>query len=143
MQDVLTRTPPPYDQRLKYDEGPQQFGDLRLAKRSSNAPADAGLMMVHGGFWRAKYDLAHAGHLCAALAKAGITTFNIEYRRVGDAGGGWPGSFEDVQRAFRFFRGQAKRLHLLPAKIGVIGHSAGGQLAIALAAHEKGVHASV
>src|SRR4051812_48422918 len=82
-EDVLTRTPPPYDARLKYGTDPNQFGDLRLPKSKNKTPL---VMMIHGGFWRAKYDLAHTGHLCAALTRDGITTFNLEYRRVGNPG---------------------------------------------------------
>src|SRR4029077_9936537 len=49
------------------------------------------------GVWRAKDDLRHAGHLCAALTAKGIATANLEYRRVGNTGGGWPGTFADVR----------------------------------------------
>lgn len=143
--DVLTRTPPPYDERLSYGADPLQFGELRMPpngriKKRGPIPA---LMNIHGGFWRAKYDLAHAGHLCAALAAAGIATFNLEYRRVGNPGGGWPGSFEDVLSGFRFLRTLAGKFTLDPSRLLVMGHSAGGQLALGLAAHAKGVHAAV
>ena len=50
------------------------------------------VMNIHGGFWRAKYDLKHAGYLCAALTAKGLATWNVEYRRVGNPGGGWPGT---------------------------------------------------
>jgi acetyl esterase/lipase len=93
-------------------------------------------MNIHGGFWRAKYGLEHAGHLCAALTKTGIATWNVEYRRVGNAGGGWPGSFEDVASGFRFLPQIAKQYKLDVARVLVMGHSAGGQLALCLAAHE-------
>ena len=62
--DILTLPPPPADTRLPYGTDPNQFGDLRLPKTKGPFPA---VMNIHGGFWRAKYDLAHAGHLCAAL----------------------------------------------------------------------------
>jgi len=77
--------------------------------------------MIHGGFWRARYDLLHAGHLCAALTAAGYPTANIEYRRTGEIGGSWPGTFEDVKRAITF-AGTASTI--------VVGHSAGGHLAL-------------
>ena len=56
-------------------------------------------MMIHGGYWQAIYNLTHAGHLCLDLAASGIATWNIEYRRIGDPGGGWPGALDDVSRA--------------------------------------------
>src|SRR5438045_2159464 len=90
---ILTLTPPPADQRIVYGPGPQHFGDLRLPAGSGPHPV---IVYIHGGFWRAEYDLAHAGHACAALTAAtGAASWNVEYRRVGDAGGGWPGTLLD------------------------------------------------
>jgi len=93
-------------------------------------------MNIHGGFWRAAYDLGHAGHLCAALTSKGLATWNVEYRRVGNDGGGWPGTFEDVRNAYRFLPHLAQRYKLDATKVLVMGHSAGGELALCLAAHE-------
>src|SRR5579864_7326020 len=131
--DILTLPPPPADARLSYGTDPNQFGDLRLPKTKGPFPV---AMNIHGGFWRAKYDLAHAGHLCAALTAKGIATWNVEYRRVGNPGGGWPGTFEDVRNAYRFVPQLAKRYNLDASKFLVMGHSAGGQLALCLTAHE-------
>jgi acetyl esterase/lipase len=132
--DILTLPPPPADVRLSYGTDPNQFGDLRLPKAKGPFPV---VMNIHGGFWRAKYDLAHAGHLCAALTAKGFATWNIEYRRLGNAGGGWPGTFEDIRAAYRYLPEIAKRYHVDAAKTLVMGHSAGGQLALCLAAHES------
>jgi acetyl esterase/lipase len=132
-EDILSLTPPPADHSLPYGTDPNQFGDLRIPKASGPFPV---VMNIHGGFWRAKYGLKHAGHLCAALTKKGIATWNLEYRRVGNAGGAWPGSFEDVANGFRFLPQIAKEYKLDVARMLVIGHSAGGQLALCLAAHE-------
>jgi acetyl esterase/lipase len=128
--DVLTRKPPPYDARLKYGADENQFGDLRLPASKRPHPL---LMNIHGGYWRAKYDLQHASHLCAALATAGIATFNLEYRRVGNPGGGWPGTFEDIGNGLKYIQQHAAEHHLDAKRILVMGHSAGGQLAICLA----------
>src|SRR5690348_152130 len=131
--DILTLPPPPADARVAYGSDPHQFGDLRLPKSKGPHPV---VMNIHGGFWRNRYDLAHAGHLCATLTAQNSATWNIEYRRVGDDGGAWPGTFEDILKAFRFIP-QMARAHDLDAKrIVVMGHSAGGQLALCLAAHE-------
>jgi acetyl esterase/lipase len=133
-EDILTIPPPPADARLAYGADSNQFGDLRLPKTKGPFPV---VMTIHGGFWRAKYDLAHAGHLCAALTAKGIATWNVEYRRVGNAGGGWPGTFEDIRNAYRYLPQIAKRYDLDSTKVLVMGHSAGGQLALCLAAHES------
>src|SRR5277367_1902990 len=135
-EDILTLPPPPADARLSYGTDPNQFADLRLPKTKGPFPA---VMMIHGGFWRAKYDLAHTGHLCAALTAKGYATWNLEYRRVGNPGGGWPGTFEDIKNGYRFVPQIAMRYNLDATKILVMGHSAGGQLAICLAAQEPSV----
>jgi acetyl esterase/lipase len=132
--DILTLPPPPADARLPYGADPNQFADLRLPKTKGPFPV---VMNIHGGFWRAKYDLAHTGHLCAALTAKGFATWNIEYRRVGNPNGGWPATFEDIRNAFRYLPQIAKQYNFDSTKILVMGHSAGGQLAFCLAAHES------
>lgn len=62
-----------------------------------------------------------------------------EYRRIGNPGGGWPGSFEDVRSAYRFLQQEHARFQLDLEKLVVMGHSAGGQLALCLAAHEASI----
>jgi acetyl esterase/lipase len=143
-EDILSLAPPRADVRAAYGNDPNQFVDLRLPKgKGPHALA----IVIHGGYWRSRYDLGYAGHLCAALTAKGIATANLEYRRVGNAGGGWPGTFADVRSAYQF-------LLQLPAKnvrqygfdlrrVVVIGHSAGSQLGLCLAAHESGVKAVI
>ena len=133
--DILTLKPPPADARIAYGSDPNQFVDLRMpAKKKELLPL---VINIHGGFWRAKYNLDHAGHLCAALTEAGLATANLEYRRVGNEGGGWPGTFADIRLAYRFLVQDAAEHHFDMRKIVVMGHSAGGQLALCLAAHES------
>lgn len=139
-EEILTLAPPAADHRLAYGNDPNQFGDLRLPKGSGPFPV---VMNIHGGFWRAKYDLLHAGHLCAALTGKGIATWNLEYRRVGNAGGGWPGTFEDIRDGYRFLPQIGKQYKLDASRVLVMGHSAGGQLALCLAAHESSVAGAV
>ncbi|HEY6972414.1 MAG TPA: alpha/beta hydrolase, partial [Candidatus Angelobacter sp.] len=133
-ESILTRKPPIADRRISYGSDPNQFIDVRVPQGKGPHPV---VFFIHGGYWRAKYDLAYAGHLCAALTKTGTATWNIEYRRIGNPGGGWPGTFEDVRTAYQF-------LHAHPAeadleKVCVAGHSAGGHLALCLTSFEKSV----
>jgi acetyl esterase/lipase len=129
-ESILDRRPPPADQRLRYGAEPLQFGDLRLPGGPGPHPC---AVAIHGGFWRNRYDLGHLGHLCAALTAAGIATWSIEYRRIGDPGGGWPGTFRDVAMAARSLFDHATRYDIDPARIIAVGHSAGGHLASWLA----------
>lgn len=137
-EDILSRQPPPADLRLTYGADPNQFLDLRFPAEKSKRPWPLAVN-IHGGFWRAKYNLDHAGHLCAAITARGIATANLEYRRVGNEGGAWPGTFEDIRSAYKFLAQSARKHNFDAQRIVVMGHSAGGQLAFCLAAHEPSV----
>ncbi len=131
--DILTLPPPPVDARLPYGSDPNQFGELRVPKTGGPFPV---VVNIHGGYWRAKYDLKQAGHLCSGLTAKGFATWNLEYRRVGNAGGGWPTTFEDVRGGYHYVSQISQRYNLDSSKVLVMGHSAGGQLALCLAGHE-------
>ena len=137
--DILSRQPPPADKRLAYGSDANQFLDLRLPHHEKAKLLSPLVINIHGGFWRAQYSLDHAAHLCAALTAHGLATANLEYRRVGNPGGGWPGSFADIRSAYQFLVQRADAEHLDRERIVVMGHSAGGQLALCLAAHEPTV----
>jgi acetyl esterase/lipase len=140
-EDILSRQPPRPDLRLIYGSDPNQFMDLRVpASEHKRSPL---VMNIHGGFWRAKYNLDHAGHLCAALTAKGLATANLEYRRVGNEGGAWPGTFSDVRSAYQYLIQNADKYDFDTRKVEVMGHSAGGQLALCLAAHESQVRAVI
>jgi acetyl esterase/lipase len=134
--DILSLAAPRVDARVAYGADGNQFLDLRLPM--GKGPHGLAIC-IHGGYWRAKYDLGYMGHLCAALTARGITTANLEYRRVGNAGGGWPGTFADVRAGYQFLLQNARKYELDARRMVVMGHSAGGQLGLCLAAHEKGV----
>lgn len=139
-EDILSKPQPPPDERVAYGADANQFLEVRLPRTKQ---LHSILLNIHGGYWRAQYDLTHAGHLCEALRSAGVATFNAEYRRVGNTGGGWPGTFEDVRSAYRFVQQEHSRFHLDLDKLVVMGHSAGGQLALCLAAHETSVRRAI
>jgi len=138
--DILTFPSPLADRRITYGSDPNQFFDLRLPTAKVSITAHPIVINIHGGFWRARYDLSHAGHLCAALTRQGIATANVEYRRVGNHGGRWPGTFADICAAYAFIVQHAEEHNIDPRKILIMGHSAGGQLALCLAAREPRVH---
>jgi acetyl esterase/lipase len=132
-ESILDLAPPPYDRRVRYGDAPQQFFDLRFPTGEQRART---VINIHGGYWRAKYDLQHAGHFCGALTNAGCVSVNLEYRRVGNPSGGWPGTFDDVRHAFDYIHRHATELRIDKQQITLTGHSAGSQLALWLAAHE-------
>jgi acetyl esterase/lipase len=132
-QDILTLPPPKADARIPYGKNAQQFGDLRLPKGSGPHPT---VVFIHGGFWRNAYSLDHAGHLCAALARAGAATWNIEYRRLGDPGAGWAAMADDIVRGAEFLNTLAKGHNLDLKRVIGAGHSAGGHLVLWLAAQQ-------
>lgn len=109
----------------RYGTDPQQVAEYYPARDPS-----ALVLFLHGGYWRAPYDRSHARPLAGALADAGFAVLLTEYRRVGQPGGGWPGTLEDVAAAVDTLPGAvAPDLPLLLA-----GHSAGGHLALWAAA---------
>lgn len=129
---VLDRTPPKADHRLPYGNLPLQFGDLHLPALHAGSRAPL-VVMVHGGWWKNAYDLNYFGFACQALRKAGVATWSLEYRRVGDEGGGWPGTMADVAAGFDYVAELAKTYPLDLDRVAAAGHSAGGHLAFWLA----------
>jgi acetyl esterase/lipase len=136
MSDNILSVPPvAADKRIGYGPEPDQYFDLYAARHNaSQAPV---LLNIHGGFWRAKYDLTHASHLCSALAARGWNVANLEYRRVGSPGGGWPRTFQDIRNAYRYLVQHSRDLGIPAVPAIAMGHSAGGQLALCLAARER------
>lgn len=133
--NVLTREAPPPDLVMRYGSGPDHVADLRLPRRDVRVPAPPPLVIfLHGGFWRAAYDRAHTGPLATALAAAGYAVCVPEFRRVGQPGGGWPGTFDDVAAIMDTVPAQVRRLAgpdaIAVGDVLVAGHSAGGHLAL-------------
>ena len=131
----LTAAPvAPATARIAYGPGARQFGDLRLPNGHGPFPI---VVLVHGGCWQAGYGLDYVAPAAAALTRLGVATWSIEYRRLGDPGGGWPGTFEDVARATSYVTQLAERFPLDPRHVVLAGHSAGGQLALWVAQRER------
>lgn len=128
--------------KLAYGSDPLQFGELRLPKAKGQSPI---VILVHGGCWMDRLpnrdprdtSLEPLHPLAAALADAGVATWNVEYRRSGHPGGGWPGSFLDLSAAVDFLRTIAPAHNLDLTRVIVLGHSSGGQLAHWIAARPK------
>ena len=140
--ELVKQVTPPASERLPYGKSPLQFGELRLPAGKGPFPV---AILVHGGCWEVKlrnlpesvtsFELLRP--IAAALATAGIASWNIEYRRLGNEGGGWPGTYQDLSRAADYLRELAPRYHLDLKHSVAVGHSSGGQLALWLGARGK------
>ncbi|APW39189.1 hypothetical protein RD110_19840 [Rhodoferax koreense] len=120
--------------RAAYGPAPQQFGELRLPQVPGPHPV---IVLIHGGCWRNRYDLVYITRLAAWLTAQGWATWTIEYRRLGDAGGGWPGTLRDAGAALDHLRRLAPAAGLDLGRVIVAGHSAGGHLALWLASRAR------
>jgi len=133
----------------RYGAHPAQFGELWLPDSTRLDGAAHGgaplgtVVIIHGGFWRARYDLSLGRPLAADLAARGYAAWNLEYRRA-LAGGGWPGTFEDVAAGIDLLATLSESTG--PASTGLpvdtrhviaVGHSAGGHLAAWAAGRAK------
>lgn len=112
-----------------YGPDPAQFGELTTPVGRDRA---ATVVVLHGGFWRARYDLQLGRPIAADLAHRGYAVWNLEYRRVG-AGGGWPATFVDVAAGID----KLADLDVDLSSVVLLGHSAGGQLAAWAAARTQ------
>ena len=108
--------------RIAYGDDPSQFAELTRPRGASKGV----VVVIHGGFWKAEYDLELGRPLAASLAEQGWTAWNIEYRRVG-AGGGTPATFDDVHAAIERL-GSVEDVDT--STLLTLGHSAGGHLAV-------------
>jgi acetyl esterase/lipase len=122
------------DRMVAYGAAEAQFAEFWLP------PGTAGglpvVVLIHGGCWLAAYDIAHIRPLAAALADAGFAVWAPEYRRVGETGGGWPGTFHDVAAAIDFLE-YLDEPRLDRGRVVFAGHSAGGHLALWAAARTR------
>ncbi len=139
--DVLSRTPPKADARIHYAAGQSQFGDLWMpsVKAGQWVPV---VVFIHGGWWQAEYSLDYAGFVCSALKSNGIAVWSVEYRRVGQPGGGWPNTFLDVAAGADYLGALSQKYPLDLNRVVTMGHSAGGHLALWLAGRHHVAHDS-
>ncbi len=116
-------------ERIPYGQDPSQVAELTRPTGTSRGV----VVVVHGGFWRAEYDLSLGRPLAASLAEQGWTAWNLEYRRVGN-GGGWPATADDVSAGIDALA-DVEGLDL--ERVVTLGHSAGGHLAVWAAGRQR------
>ena len=124
--------------RVRYaGDSPVQYGDLRLPAGRVPAAGHPVAVVIHGGAWHADWTSDYTSRFAEALTDAGIATWNIEFRRLGNRGGGYPGTFTDVGLATDFLRTLAETHPLDLGRVVVVGHSSGGHLALWLASRRN------
>src|SRR5919197_5459876 len=106
-------------ERIAYGPDAFQFAEVTLPKGDGPHPV---AIVIHGGFWRAKYDLEYIRPACEALREAGIASWNVEYRRIGNPGGGWPGTLHDVAAAADHLAELSSQFGLDLHRVAAIGH---------------------
>ncbi len=110
-----------------YGPLPDQVGDLLIPDGHGSHPV---AVVIHGGFWREPYKRDRIEPLAQDLTSRGWATWNIEYRRVGDSGGGFPETFEDVANAVDYLKDLSEEHELDLDRTVFLGYSAGGHLAV-------------
>lgn len=113
-------------QTFHYGPAASQAGDLYLPKAASHVPV---ICLLHGGFWRLPYARDQMVPLAEDLMRRGYAAWNLEYRRLGEDGGGWPNTLQDVADGIDFLATLAGR-GLDLSRVVSVGHSAGGHLAL-------------
>jgi acetyl esterase/lipase len=106
---------------------PDQVGDLRMPEGDGPHPV---VVLIHGGAWRERWERDLMDSIAVDLTARGYATWNLEYRRVGPAGGGWPNTFADVAAGIDSLSRLAGMYSLDTARVALMGHSAGGHLAL-------------
>lgn len=125
---LLEREREPADHRIAYGQGEAQYGELWLPRGEGPHPL---VIMIHGGCWRAEIPgTILQDQLNADLRRRGHAVWNITYPRVGHDDGGYPGTFISVAAALDHVRGLAEEHPLDLSRSVVVGHSAGGHLAL-------------
>ncbi len=124
----------PADHVIHYGDDPLQFVELRLPRGKGPHPV---IILIHGGCWLKDYNVDYIGKLARAFTEHGIATWTPEYRRVGNDGGNWPGLFQDILKSSDHMLNVAGQYGLDINNVIASGHSAGGQLALWLAARDQ------
>ncbi|MEO1169004.1 MAG: alpha/beta hydrolase [Pseudomonadota bacterium] len=133
--DLFARAKPETNIRIPYGEGDLQFSELWLPEGDGPHPV---VLMIHGGCWQtdiAEHDIMN--WIAGDLRDRGIAVWNIEYRGVDREGGGYPGTYEDVIAASDSLIENWQHYNLDVENLVAIGHSAGGHLALWLAARQS------
>ena len=116
-------------EKQAYGQLPRQFGEWWVPPDSGDTPLPT-VVLVHGGYWRSNFDLTLEDAVAADLAARGYLVWNIDYRPSSDP---WPATLDDAAAAYDFALKGTYAARIDPSRLAVVGHSAGGHLALWLA----------
>jgi len=126
LADYMALTGPAPTSRVAYGPAPSQYAELFVPKGAGPFPV---AVLVHGGCWTKEFGgIDQLRNMAGALLARGIAVWNVEYRRVDEPGGGYPGMYQDMHAALDTLAAQAGPQHLDLERVVAVGHSAGGQL---------------
>ncbi len=126
LKDYLALSGPAPTAKIAYGSAPSQFAELFRPAGPGPFPV---VVLVHGGCWTIQFGgITQMHNVAGALAARGIAVWNVEYRRVDEDGGGYPGTYLDINAALDKLAAEAPRYQLDTERIVAMGHSAGGQL---------------
>ena len=135
VEDLLAElSSAPAGTKIAYGDDPLQFGELHVPDGKGPFPV---VVFIHGGCWLAQYDITTTRPLAWALQAQGIAVWNLEYRRVGNPGGTYPGLLLDIGAGTDHLKRLAADYPLDLSRVIVMGHSAGGHLALWTGARTK------
>jgi acetyl esterase/lipase len=125
------------DHKIAYGKEALQYGELWLPANTAKERIPV-VVLIHGGCWRADLPGPELVALLADdLRKHGVAVWSLSYRRVGHVGGGYPGTFNDVANGVGHLRALGEKFNLDLTRAVVTGHSAGGHLALWVAAQNR------
>ena len=135
LDDYLALSGPAPAATLRYGAAASQYAELFLPAGTGPFPV---AVLVHGGCWTKEFGgITQMRNMAGALAARGIAVWNVEYRRVDEPGGGYPGTYQDMNAALDLLARTAREHPLNLGRLVAVGHSAGGQLAQWLAARPR------
>ncbi|UGQ46901.1 alpha/beta hydrolase [Massilia endophytica] len=127
LQDYLALDGRQPDRRIAYGAAPSQFVELFKPQGMGPFPV---VVLIHGGCWTVQFGgIRQMRNMASDLAAQGIAVWNVEYRRHDEAGGGYPGMYQDVAQAVDLLKQEAQASQLDLGRVVAVGHSAGGHLA--------------
>lgn len=140
--DVMSLAYESSNEKLFYGDSELHFVEYWSPINIESNHESPALIFIHGGCWSNSYRINQSYPLSTALALNGFHVWSVEYRATGDQGGGWPGTYNDIERALTFIS-SVENDYYTDRKQVVLGHSAGGHLALLASSNSNDEYATI